>query len=359
MFIKTLFTIALLSAQFSIFQINNEQPVVRAVLFYSPSCGHCHMVIEETLPPLLDQYGDQLQIIGIDVTQPQGQILFIAAGSMFKLESVGVPFLVVGNEYLVGSLDIPEQFPGLIEKYLAQGGVDWPDVPGLREAIHGSETSQKPEAAAAPSAPPAETTSTSLPTETPLTISQRIMLDPIGNSLAIVVLILMVVTFLGAVMAYQKIPKGFGPASIQMIIPLLCILGLGIASYLAYVEATQTTAICGPVGDCNTVQQSEYARLFGAIPIGVLGIIGYIAILLGWVMAKTQNENIANFARLSMFLLSTAGIIFSIYLTFLEPFVIGATCAWCITSAIVMTALFILTLRDGKQSYQRLVAAYS
>jgi len=34
------------------------------------------------------------------------------------------------------------------------------------------------------------------------------------------------------------------------------------------------------------------------------------------------------------------GIAFSIYLTFLEPFVIGATCAWCLTSAIVMTALF-------------------
>ena len=35
--------------------------------------------------------------------------------------------------------------------------------------------------------------------------------------------------------------------------------------------------------------------------------------------------------------MSAFGLIFSIYLTFLEPFVIGATCAWCLTSAILMT----------------------
>jgi len=315
------------------------------------------MVIQETLPPLLEQYGDQLQIIGIDVTQPDGQILFAAAGNMFKLESVGVPFLVVGNEYLIGSLDIPEKFPGLIEKYLAQGGVNWPDVPGLSDAINGTQTEQETELSTVSSS--TESPSSSLPSETPLSISQRVMLDPVGNGLAIVVLLLMVTTFLGAVFAYGNIPQGSGPASIQVIIPILCILGLGVASYLAYVEATQTTAICGPVGDCNTVQQSEYARLFGLLPIGVLGVVGYIAILFSWGLTKVKNENIANLARLTMFLLSTVGIIFSIYLTFLEPFVIGATCAWCITSAIIMTALFILTLRDGKYSYQRLVSAYS
>ena len=51
---------------------------------------------------------------------------------------------------------------------------------------------------------------------------------------------------------------------------------------------------------------------------------------------------------------STFGILFSIYLTFLEPFVIGATCAWCVTSAILMTVLFVLTLRDGKYGCQQL-----
>jgi len=41
------------------------------------------------------------------------------------------------------------------------------------------------------------------------------------------------------------------------------------------------------------------------------------------------------------------GTLFSIYLTFLEPFVIGATCLWCLSSAVIMTTLFILALKPG------------
>jgi thiol-disulfide isomerase/thioredoxin len=115
-------------------QASSSQGVVHAVLFYSPNCGHCHLVITETLPPLFEQYGEQLFIVGLDVSQPDGQVLFRAALQHFNLESGGVPFLVVGDTYLVGSLDIPEKFPGLIEQYLAQGGVGWPAIPGLAEA---------------------------------------------------------------------------------------------------------------------------------------------------------------------------------------------------------------------------------
>jgi uncharacterized membrane protein len=46
---------------------------------------------------------------------------------------------------------------------------------------------------------------------------------------------------------------------------------------------------------------------------------------------------------------AVAGVAFSVYLTFLEPFVIGATCAWCITSALLMTALLIMTAGHGLQ----------
>jgi len=140
MFIRAIFTLSFLVFQFPSFQTDNKTPIVRAVLFYSPTCGHCEMVIRETLPPLIEHYGEQLYIIGVDTTKPQGQDLFEAARNAFDLELVGVPFLVIGDEYLIGSVEIPEQFPVLIEKYLAQGGVDWPDIPELRDAIHAAET---------------------------------------------------------------------------------------------------------------------------------------------------------------------------------------------------------------------------
>ncbi|MDW8145495.1 MAG: hypothetical protein RMJ48_04200 [Roseiflexaceae bacterium] len=45
---------------------------VRALLFYSPRCSHCHVVITEHLPPVQQQFGDQLQILMMNVDQPQG-----------------------------------------------------------------------------------------------------------------------------------------------------------------------------------------------------------------------------------------------------------------------------------------------
>jgi hypothetical protein len=44
------------------------------------------------------------------------------------------------------------------------------------------------------------------------------------------------------------------------------------------------------------------------------------------------------------------GVLFSIYLTFLEPFVIGSTCAWCLSSAIVITLILWVSTGPALQS---------
>jgi uncharacterized membrane protein len=134
-------------------------------------------------------------------------------------------------------------------------------------------------------------------------------------------------------------------------IPILCLVGLFVAGYLAYVETAQVAAVCGPVGDCNTVQQSEYARLFGILPIGVMGLAGYIMILIAWLGARFGRNGIEHLAALSLLAMAFAGTLFSVYLTFLEPFVIGATCAWCLTSAVLITVLMLLSLEPGKRAY--------
>ncbi|MCA9868914.1 MAG: vitamin K epoxide reductase, partial [Anaerolineae bacterium] len=110
---------------------------VKAVLFYSPTCPHCHTVINDTLLPLMDQYGDRLVVIGIDITQPGGQTLYNASTAQFQIsdERLGVPRLIVGETVLIGSLEIPQQLPSIIETGLSNGGIDWPDIPGLVEAM--------------------------------------------------------------------------------------------------------------------------------------------------------------------------------------------------------------------------------
>ena len=56
--------------------------------------------------------------------------------------------------------------------------------------------------------------------------------------------------------------------------------GLGIAGYLSYVAATDSAVLCGPLGACDAVQQSDYARLFGALPVAYLGLAAYLLVAL-------------------------------------------------------------------------------
>ncbi|WKZ38469.1 MAG: vitamin K epoxide reductase family protein [Anaerolineales bacterium] len=55
-----------------------------------------------------------------------------------------------------------------------------------------------------------------------------------------------------------------------------------------------------------------------------------------------------------MLAMSGGGTLFSVYLTFLEPFVIGATCAWRITSAIMITIVMLLSIRPAKVAMESL-----
>jgi len=179
----------------------------------------------------------------------------------------------------------------------------------------------------------------------------RIALDPRGNSLAILVLLGMTLVAARSALLVPRwrevrwqVPEGWA-------IPALSLAGLGVASYLSWVEIGGAEAICGPVGDCNTVQQSAYATLFGIVPIGVLGVVGFAAILLGWWAGRLAAGRARAGIGLTLFALTGCGMLFSIYLTFLEPFVIGATCLWCLGSAVIMTLLHRLSSgRDAAAS---------
>jgi len=178
----------------------------------------------------------------------------------------------------------------------------------------------------------------------------KFLQDPIANSIAIIVLVVMIISVIFS--GYRFINPRSSP-NIKISgwsISILCILGLGVAGYLTYVEITQSKAICGPIGNCNSVQQSPYAKLFGVLPVGVLGMIGYLGIIIVWITWWFGSKNLKNITSQVMWGMALLGTLFSIYLTFLEPFIIGATCAWCITSAILITVILVITTFFTDQS---------
>lgn len=315
--------------------VNAQSDSVHAILFYSPSCPHCHKVINEDLPPLMDNYGEKLIIIGINVSIPEGQELYQAAIKRFNIPEnrIGVPSLIVGDTVLVGSHEIPSEFPKIIDMGLDNGGIDWPDVPGLASVIAVSEED-------ALNNDEQHVRSNNLePNSQGLTVLQKYTLDPVGNTIAVIVLLVMLGSLLITVYLVFSNTDKVGITWSKWIIPIFAAIGLCIAGYLSYIEITHTEALCGPVGNCNAVQQSPYAVMFGVLPIGILGILGYILIIIVWTIQFYGPSHIRKIATLSLWYLAFFGVLFSTYLTFLEPFVIGATCAWCLTSALLMTAI--------------------
>lgn len=133
-------------------------------------------------------------------------------------------------------------------------------------------------------------------------------------------------------------------------VPISAIGGLVVAGYLTFVESTGTEAVCGPSGGCATVQSSRFAILFGILPIGILGLIGYVAILVAWLVWQFGPDTTKKVASLAIWGMGVFGVLFSIYLTFLEPFVIGATCMWCIASAVFMITLLLVSTPGAQQA---------
>jgi uncharacterized membrane protein len=322
-------------------------PVVRAVLFYSPACHNCRELIRNYMPSLLDQYGSRLQILTVNAADSAGRKLFQAAVTKFDVpvRDRGVPAVVIGDRFLSGAIDVSEQLPMLVAQYLSKGGVGWPAVPGLSRAMtaSGAVVTSSPSRLLAA-------------TEQSDGVLDRLARDRWGNTVALIVLAGMLAAVGAVIWRSRRIWRSIGPGRgaldgwrVYGGVALMA-LGLCISGYLAYVETTHAAALCGPVGDCNAVQQSTYARLFGVLPVAYVGIIGYLSIGVAFGVSRVASGAAAKAAARALFLLTLCGTLFSIYLTALEPLAIGAACAWCLSSAVIMTLLLLLSANGVRLS---------
>jgi len=102
--------------------------VVHILLFHSPACPHCEIVINDVLPGIQEKYGDQIEIKLLDISDPYNHGLFISLEEAAKIppENRGVPMMFVGPTIMVGSLSIQDNLEEVIDGYLAEGGVDYP-----------------------------------------------------------------------------------------------------------------------------------------------------------------------------------------------------------------------------------------
>jgi cytochrome c biogenesis protein CcdA/thiol-disulfide isomerase/thioredoxin len=111
---------------FSLAVSAQSNTTARAVLFYSPTCPHCVEVLEHVLPPLEAQYGGSLEIRMLNLMNPQNYQIYTALHQQVPNLPEGIPQLYIDDYVLVGTLEIQEYLPTLIEQCLGKGGCDYP-----------------------------------------------------------------------------------------------------------------------------------------------------------------------------------------------------------------------------------------
>jgi len=126
---------------------------------------------------------------------------------------------------------------------------------------------------------------------------------------------------------------------------MLVIAGILITAYLIYVNNFSDSILsCGSIGDCNKVQNSSYGFLLG-IPVTFFGFFFFVFFALLYshyfIKSKFISSQLVERVGLSF---SLSGFMFSVYLTYIELFVIKEVCIWCISLAMLVTILFITNI---------------
>ena len=123
-----------------------------------------------------------------------------------------------------------------------------------------------------------------------------------------------------------------------MIAGVLTVGGMGIATYLTFVHYAGQPIVCSSISDCELVNSSTYASMAG-LPVALLGAVAYASMLLliagAWLRRSPE-------LLLAAWGVALASFGFSMYLTYIELRVLDAICVYCVGSASIMTALFVV-----------------
>jgi uncharacterized membrane protein len=125
--------------------------------------------------------------------------------------------------------------------------------------------------------------------------------------------------------------------ALRITLIVLTLLGLAVASYVTYVHYAGIKPACTAGESCTKVQTSRYSEL-GGVPVALIGLIGYVAILASLLAPDEERWRFVTAA------LTLGGFGFSAYLTYRELFSIHAVCEECASSAVIMTIMMFLSV---------------
>jgi len=131
-----------------------------------------------------------------------------------------------------------------------------------------------------------------------------------------------------------------------MAIAVLALVGTFIAAYLLlYHLGWYGGLVCGGGGSCEYVQSSRFSVFLGW-PVAGWGVGWYLVVLAAALAGVQPSIGARPWVGTLLSILAAGGLAFAIYLTSIELFVLRAVCRWCVASAVVTTAIFVLVAWD-------------
>ena len=121
------------------------------------------------------------------------------------------------------------------------------------------------------------------------------------------------------------------------------LLGMAIAIYVLQSFLRKISIACLNSG-CDQVRGNPASYIFN-IPVPAFGLIGYsILAIFSFLRSVKDTQKLLRI----ILGISTFGFFFVAWFTYTEIFVIKAICTWCAVSAILMTTIFLLSLKSYK-----------
>lgn len=98
-----------------------EENKINIYLFYSYTCPHCHDEIEY-FKELEEKYKDKINIYKYEVMKNKDNLTMMnASKNLFEVTSTGVPFTIIGKEYILGfSESTKDEFKYILNNYLSE-----------------------------------------------------------------------------------------------------------------------------------------------------------------------------------------------------------------------------------------------
>jgi uncharacterized membrane protein len=133
-----------------------------------------------------------------------------------------------------------------------------------------------------------------------------------------------------------------------MIVAALALAGIFISLYLTLYKLGIIGELSCSIGSCETVNTSKWSRFLG-LPVAAWGLLFYLDVFAVSVLSTMPRFEDERAFSVVLVAESVVGVLFSAWLTYLELGVIHAICIWCVTSAVIVTLILVVSVADLRE----------